>query len=229
MHLNKKLRSLAQKNFKRVHHFFSGFPPTVPILKFLAYIKNDLIKPSFESMLIKKMVKGWQKMKILDLGCGPCFKEQDKRFHNVDIYCVDIYKPYLKICQEYGFKTIHTDIRQIEKYFPKNSIDIVWLLDVMEHLDKKDGLEVLDKVERIAKKQIIVWVPVGWLPQDIQNDGNIHQKHRSAWYKEDFERRGYKCEILLNYHQDIRKYSKKLSYNKEPITAKAMWAILTKN
>lgn len=180
-------------------------------------------------LLVKHMVEGWQKMKILDLGCGPCNKEKDERFRDVGIVCVDIFNPHLKVCQDYGFKTLHADVRKIEKYFSDNSVDIIWILDVIEHLVKEDGLKLLDKVRKIARRQVVIWVPVGWNPQDEQDDGNIYQKHQSAWFKEDFESRGYQCKVFPHYHQDIRGLSKELSSEKEPVSKDALLAILTKS
>lgn len=164
-------------------------------------------------------------MKILDLGCGPCYKERSSLFRHLDITGVDIYKPNLDICQKYGVKTLEADIREIDKYFNEKSVDIVWMFDVIEHLRKKDALRLLNIVEQIARKQVIIFTPVGYLPQDNYEDGNMFQKHLSEWSREDFEKRGYRCKVLRNFHRDIRKYSKRFANEKFPIPADAIWAI----
>lgn len=214
---------------KQIHYLLNQISILHPLLKTLAFIKSDLLKPSFEEILIKKMVNGWSKMRILDLGCGSCYKERDKRFWGVDITCVDIYQPYLQICQKYGFKTLQADIRYIGDFFPKKSVDIIWFLDVIEHLRKKDGIKVLTQAEEIARSQVIIFSPLGMIPQDVQEDNNPYQKHLSGWSKNDFEKRGYRCQIIKDYHYDIRKYSKKLSKYQSPISADAIWATKTLN
>lgn len=163
-------------------------------------------------------------MKIVDLGCGPCYKERDTRVLGVDITCVDIYEPYLQICRSYGFETIHVDIREIENYFLYKSVDIIWLLDVIEHVEKSEALKLLETIEKIAKKQIIIFAPSGEMPQE-ERDGNVYQRHISTWSIREFEIKGYKCELLVKYHRDIRHQTKELSKSPVPISADALWAI----
>lgn len=210
---------------KRIHYLLTKVSILDPFLRTLAYIKNDILKPKFEDILIEKMISGWQQMKILDLGCGPCSKERDKRFQGINITCVDIYKPYLKACQSMGFKILHADIRKIRKYLKDKSFDIVWLFDVLEHFSKKEGLKLLDEVEKIAKKQVIIFLPIGYCPQDACLDENLHQKHLSTWKKSDLEKKDYICYVFKNYYLDIRHLSKRLQKEIEPVSADAMWSI----
>ncbi len=92
---------------------------------------------------------------------------------------------------------------------------------------KKGGLKLLRILKMIVRKQIIVWVPAGLLLQDAGDD-NRYQKHISEWNKNDFKKIGYSCEVIKNYHHDIRKYSRKLHKYHQPIPADAMWAIWIK-
>lgn len=130
---------------------------------------------------------------ILDIGCGKGLPMQminvrmkiDKRVG------VDIHEPYLKECRK---KKIHTqyikkDIRMLP--FENNSFDVVIGLQVLEHLPKKNAWEVLDKMEKIARKQIIVAMPIGKTYHPVI-DGNQHQLHLSGYYPEEFAIKGYK-------------------------------------
>jgi len=201
-------------------------------MRFLAYIKNDILGPSFADILIKKkMIKNWKDMKILDLGSGPCYKEEDKRFRGVDITCVDIFKNSLKRCKKLGYKIIHADIRKTVEESPDNSYDIIWAFDILEHLTKRDAIKVLGHMERIAKRQIVISIPEGDYPQDanILEDGNIYQEHKSTWKAADFKKRGYEVEVLKDLNQDIRSQSKSLSKMKKPVTASQMWVVKTFN
>lgn len=210
---------------KSIHLFLNQFTVLHDFLRFLAYLKNDFFnKNKFEDMLVRHMPKGWQKMKILDLGCGSCNVERKRRFRGVDITCVDVYEPYLQICKNYGLKTVRADLRNIKKYFPQKSADIIWLFDVVEHLKKNEALQLLNAVDKIARKQIIIFTPVGEFPQD-EYDGNKYQKHRSSWTEKDLEKKGFTCTVLKNYHYDVRHCSKKLAHKKEAVAVDAMWAV----
>ena len=140
----------------------SGNPLTAPAMRFLAYVKNDVLAPSFADILVKeKMPEGWKNMKILDLGSGWCEKIKGGRFKGVDITCVDVFNPYLKDCRRQGFKTINKDIRSFVKNQGDNSFDIVWALDILEHLTQKEAIKFIKHLDRIAKNKIIVWIPAG--------------------------------------------------------------------
>ena len=53
--------------------------------------------------------------------------------------------------------------------FAQNSVDSIFLIDVIEHLDKEDGIEVLKECERVARKQIVIFTPLGFMPQSVQS------------------------------------------------------------
>jgi len=212
---------------------------TAPGMRFLAYIKNDILKPKIWDLLIQHLIPGWQEMRILDIGSGPCGKLKDRRFRGVDITCLDIFKPYLSVCRGLGFKVVHGDALKLKDYFKQKSFDIVLLIDVLEHFKREDGKKVLAEVEKIAKKQIVIWTPVGWYPQDYDcvdepwktignlqtKDKNKYQQHISAWYPKDLEENGYRCTVLEDYHPDIRIASHELKSHPSPVLASQMWAI----
>ncbi len=217
----------------------SGNRLTAPGMRFLAYIKNDILGRKIEDLLIEQMIVGWKKMRILDVGSGPCQKLKDRRFRGVDITCLDIFKPYLSVCKQLGFKVVHGDAKNLGSYFIPKSFDIVFLIDVLEHFTKTDGKNVLRQVEKIARKQIVIWTPYGIYPQDYDcvdepwkafgdlqtKKKNTYQQHLSGWYPKDLEKKGYRCTVLKNYHFDIRSVSHKLQHHPMPISASQMWAV----
>lgn len=129
---------------------------------------------------------------VLDLGCGsqsPLAKIKKKFF----LVGVDIFKPRIRQSKK---KKIHNqylvgDVLEIDKFFKKNSFDTVVALDLIEHLEKKDGLRLLKKMELIAKKKIIILTPNGFTKQD-QDENNPYQVHQSGWTSEEFKKRDYK-------------------------------------
>ena len=85
--------------------------------------------------------------------------------------------------------------KQATKLFPAKSVDSVFALDMIEHLEKEEGHKLLEQAERIARRQIIVFTPFDFYPQpydDSNNrdrwgmEGGYWQAHRSGWRPEDF-------------------------------------------
>jgi hypothetical protein len=64
-------------------------------------------------------------------------------------------------------------------------------LDVIEHLERGDGMKLMDTMEKIARKKIIVFTPNGFLPQNAY-DGNEWQIHKSGWSVKEMRKLGYK-------------------------------------
>ena len=80
-------------------------------------------------------------------------------------------------------KQIHSEyvsknIRDLD--FEENSFDAVIMLEVIEHLKEKEGLEVLKKLEKWARKKVIISTPNGFFPQKVV-DNNPMQVHLSGW------------------------------------------------
>ena len=98
---------------------------------------------------------------VLDLGCGPdsplqyCSNVQ----HSVG---VEAFQPYL---EESKKKQIHSEYvsKKIGNLdFEENSFDAVIMLEVIEHLEEQEGLEVLKKLEKWARKKVIISTPNGF-------------------------------------------------------------------
>jgi hypothetical protein len=70
-------------------------------------------------------------------------------------------------------------------------IDVVVMSDVIEHLSREEGLELLQVAERLAKRLVYVETPLGFMEQFHCYDGDSLQQHRSGWFPWDFEGRGY--------------------------------------
>lgn len=133
---------------------------------------------------------------ILDIGCGEgrpmSFINRHRDFCAVG---VDIFEPCLRQCQESNiyWALIRADVTKLP--FKAKSFDIVLAMEVLEHLEKEDGRELLKAMEKIATKQVIVSTPVGtpvrrckWEP-----DGeNPHQEHKAFWHPAELKGLDYK-------------------------------------
>lgn len=138
--------------------------------------------------LVNKNVKT-----VLEIGCGLGLQTKLIKYRHKKIYAVglDIFRPYVEHCikERIYDKCIVGDALKL-KFKPK-AFDLVLCLQVIEHLDKKDALDLIAKIERIAKRQIIISTPIGWADYHT-DDGNRHQEHKSYFYPRELESLGYK-------------------------------------
>jgi hypothetical protein len=133
---------------------------------------------------------------VLDIGCG--------------IYPINFFIPKLHIMVEPWSEYVDIlknryakDSRvlifqagaiEVLKTLSDDSVDSVFLLDVIEHLEKEQGEELLSEIERVATQQIVVFTPLGFMPQHVENNkldrwglsGGDYQEHKSGWLPEDF-------------------------------------------
>ncbi len=129
---------------------------------------------------------------VLDLGCGnnsPLRYCSGLSMHKVGI---EIFEPNI---EESKYNNIHDkyicdDILKID--FHDNCFDAVILIQVIEHLNKKEGEIILDRMERWAKKKILIASPNGYIPQDSFYN-NPHDIHYSGWDIKEMRDRGYKA------------------------------------
>ena len=129
---------------------------------------------------------------ILELGCGsnsPILKiGYGKRTD-----AIDIWHPYIKKHNKKGDYRNCWPYDVLEFDFPVKAYDAVVMFDVLEHLpaERVREIDLFGKLERCAKKKIILFTPNGYVEND-EIDGNPYQAHLSAWQPEDYKARGYK-------------------------------------
>jgi GT2 family glycosyltransferase/SAM-dependent methyltransferase len=130
---------------------------------------------------------------ILDLACGQgnpmVFLKYRMNFEKS--VGVDLFEPYIEEARKAKIhdKYIISDIRTVK--FPPKSFDIVLASHVVEHMPKKEAWQVVENMEKIAKKQVIIATPIGEHYHPAV-DGNELQIHKSHFMPEEFEKRGYK-------------------------------------
>jgi len=134
---------------------------------------------------------------VLDLGAGIC----PQTFIRPRVHiCVDAHAPYLAhlkarvgVNRRYVF--VHAEWHRFVPMLPDKTVDTVFALDFIEHLEKPDGLRMLREAERVARSQVVVYTPHGFFPQSYGDpskpdrwalDGGFWQNHRSGWDFDDF-------------------------------------------
>jgi SAM-dependent methyltransferase len=80
------------------------------------------------------------------------------------------------------------DLRTLETLLPAGAApyDLALFIDVIEHLEKPEALQLLDTLTRRARR-VLVTTPWGFRPQEVA--GMPFETHRSGWLPWDFTRR----------------------------------------
>lgn len=115
---------------------------------------------------------------------------------------VDMNYDALSTLIPHGWGTLAADIRNLT-VFPDKSYDIVFALDIIEHLHKGDGRHLLHEIDRIAKKVSVVFTPVGFIDVRIYQAElikNEYDIHNSGWEPEELKEFGYSVQIHSALH-----------------------------
>ncbi len=128
---------------------------------------------------------------VLDVGCGsnsPIAKVP-KHFYS---FGVDMFQPSIDKSKKAGIHDTYKkgNVLSIDKLFSKKQFDAVVALDLIEHLNKEQGHDLIKKMSTVAKKKIIIMTPNGFYKQDPY-EGNKYQIHRSGWTVDDFVKLGF--------------------------------------
>lgn len=150
----------------------------------------EKIKPDFFYYELKKIFP--KKFSVIDLGCGSNsilrkFKKNITKSYGIEIHQESIKKSKKnKIHTEY----ICDNAINIKKYFKNKSVDVVFSIDMIEHLKKKQAILLIEKIEKIAKKMVIIRTTNGYIHQNTY-DNNYYQKHLSGFHPVFFKKRNY--------------------------------------
>jgi len=175
-----------------LYYFRKYYPCQLIVIRLLLFI-DSLIQSIYGCFynrtinLIRKELAGCDS--ILDLGCG---YNSPIQYLNVKYSLgVDMYEPYITESKQ---KSLHSeyllaDIRKVD--FPECSFDAVILLEVLEHLNKDEGLKLIENMRKWAKKKVIITVPNGFVWQDGY-DNNEFQIHRAKWTVKELRKMNFK-------------------------------------
>lgn len=162
-------------------------------MRLIDYLKLNL--PFSYMWLLRKSIGDTKT--ILDLGCGDgSLMELLSSGKNWQITGIDIYKKSIESANKRNIykKLIKGDLlKKITKNSLKSKYDVVFFSQVIEHVTRKNGEKILDEIEKLAQKRIVVGTPRGFMEQPHEFlDDNPYQVHKSGWKIEDFTDRGYK-------------------------------------
>jgi 2-polyprenyl-3-methyl-5-hydroxy-6-metoxy-1,4-benzoquinol methylase len=145
-----------------------------------------------ERLVISEIPQG--SYTLLDVGIGRGifgYLLRMQRLTNGYMVGIDIHKNHLSMVKYYRVydDLILCDARFLP--FRNRSFDFIICTEVLEHLKKEDGISLLDKLEHIVIKKIVITTPNGFVPQGPLG-GATSEIHRSGWYMRDLKKRGYR-------------------------------------
>ncbi|MED6327248.1 MAG: class I SAM-dependent methyltransferase [Verrucomicrobiota bacterium] len=124
----------------------------------------------------------------LDIGCGTSSHLKQLR-HGVETTGLDAHADAIDLARERGVHDHYIQANILNDDIDEQ-FDLVTLYGLIEHLPKSDGLRLLDRVEKLSCKYILLETPQGFVPQGPEF-GNEFQRHHSGWFIQEFEGRGY--------------------------------------
>jgi hypothetical protein len=126
---------------------------------------------------------------VLDVGAGIRPMNWYKPSHHI---CIEPYDRYVDRLRAAGYFVFQETALYALKRL--DTFDAVYLLDVIEHMEKDEGLEVVSLAKEKAHQQVVIFTPWGFMEQEEDAwglGGDYWQKHRSGWLPEDLP--GFEC------------------------------------
>lgn len=152
---------------------------------------------------------------LLSLCCGIGYEL--RQLQTQDVTAVDIAPQYLAQVNDRcpQAKTVCSDALEYVKSQPDNSVDVISIIDGIEHMDKKSGLELVEHMKRVAKKEILLFTPQGpsedgYLKNEPHNAWGVegadeHQTHKSGWTALELKDLGFEIldkQISVSQHDE---------------------------
>lgn len=156
----------------------------------LIHLINKLVKTS-RSMFKQRDIS------ILDLGCGTGIT-------SIRLVYKSILKQYIRylvgldidIKKLYKAKILLEDIvlgDASNLHFRSRSFDLIFMIEVLDHLPKLNGLRLLTDLDNLCRVGIIITCPNGYLRSQVPESHMSHvwDRHNSDWYPEELIKFGY--------------------------------------
>lgn len=117
---------------------------------------------------------------------------------------LDAHRPYLEKRRLSDAVPVNASATDLERLFVPGAVDLVTLIDVIEHFEKPEAREVLRQAATVAARRVVLFTPRGEFPQADYDafglGGEDYQRHRSAWEPGDLADLGFRVVVLRGYH-----------------------------
>lgn len=130
---------------------------------------------------------------VLDLGCGRgltgCLMHGSRDLKGTKLIGLEINQKYINECKKHGIydKIIKHRLPGIP--LDGKSVDLIFCIEVIEHLTKEDGILLLEEIDRVSRGRVIITTPNMFFHT---LEGSKEDEHKSLWSIKDFKKRGYK-------------------------------------
>jgi hypothetical protein len=134
--------------------------------------------------------------RVLDVGCGCSMTMRQIGVpHPVGI---EGYQPTFEEAKRLNThdELVLGNVTDLSRHFQPRQFDGCVAVDVIEHLNKADGLQLMKNMESLARKKVVLFTPSGFLPQGHTDQGDL-QVHLSGWEPEEMKKHGYEVIGLL--------------------------------
>ena len=152
--------------------------------------------------LIGTMLKLWNYKRYLDVGCGAgkygrMIRTLVPGSHIIGIEVDREYIDLFSLNQTYD-EVLNDCVQSLLNGPQRVNFELVVLGDVLEHMLKSDGLNVIDFFAYRCKRMIAVY-PSKYIQYDV--NGKIHESHRSIWGPQDFNH--LKCDHSTSGYMNL--------------------------
>ncbi len=162
----------------------------MPRITYLAHRYGGYIPLSRLNTVSRRIDKKAQT--ILDIGCNDgitmLFLNRRKQYHATGM---DISSEAIRMASARKTHDKYITGNILDLSFDENSYDLVLCMQMLEHLTKEDGYKLIDKMEKIARRQVIITTTVGF-HELLNHPETSGADHQSGWTIEEFRKRGYK-------------------------------------
>ena len=145
-------------------------------------------------------------LRALDIGVGAgrwgflfrdCMEFRADRYFKKDwVYTVDgveVFEGYRNPVWSYAYdQIVIADIRNvISEIENRKPYDFIFFMDVIEHLPKEEGEQILARLVKRTRNRLILTFPDGNQPESALRQGAVHQneneRHISLWTQDDLK------------------------------------------
>lgn len=174
--------------------------------------------PQSIDLRLKLPTKSLHMMEVLNVGAGDGWSglaRQLPYFKYNSLVHIDVHMPYLQECMKLPWDFNHIAFRLKDVRF-MNFIyfDLVMIFDVLEHLPKKDAIEVINKIKESGVKLLIFGPLENRLHNHRLKEEVESQEHLSLWTEQDFKDLGLKTEVIKDFHiEDNEKFDAIWAWN----------------
>ena len=128
---------------------------------------------------------------ILDVGCGQGGIMRLVGRNSSFSVGIDISSSYLNECKKIKSHDglILGDVRSLP--FRRKSFNLVLCFELIEHLTKEEGIQLIKDMEETAQQKVVIGTPVNGFSQELLRDNNQFQAHKSTWIPSELQTLGY--------------------------------------